>query len=716
MEVGILDPYGKNPNPLTGEPYSDRYREVATGPKGWIHMPFYEKRYEAIKTFKEYQVTLLVSGTGSGKTVLAPKFMLHALDYKGKIAITNPKKIPTESSAHFAAVTLDVEIGTYVSMKFRGSPSNKYSSESNLVYCTDGLILQKLKNDPMLQEYDCVIIDEAHERNTNIDILLMRLKKLCALREDFKLVIMSATINTELFSNYYNELNFGFLDAGSKTYHPVEEIFSPVEYFNVDKDNNIITKPKDYIESIVDVSVQLLRSTDSGDILVFITGVGEAEECCKLLRNKLEDDQTIFCSGLSGNTKGEEKELVVEATKYKEIEGKYYERKIIFATEVAESSITIDGLEYVIETGLVNSSTYDYSKGLERLDRKFISKASHEQRMGRVGRVGPGMCYNMFTKEQYDKLFLKFPISPIMNQDISSDMLDIIMNENYVNSIPKNFRYKNKTLSNQLPVDLESFLRGFIEKPPESTIQSIIDTIYSLNALEELNDQEYQITTIGRVMNTFGTKPEISRMLVESYRRGCRKEITILAAYLEASDFRFDSLFQNKPSSKLQNYKEEMVRYKKSLEVLSDKNGDCISIIKIYNKWNSLDPDDRPIFCKEHFIKHKILKKTKDEVKQYDRKFRQSFRILNELYPSPTVKNIEYEIIRSIASGYYNNLIQRQQKLWKHYKGDSKLSTIDDTSLVKSNRYLKRTNFRYGLYIVYKSIFNNTKYSFITPL
>ena len=167
--IGILDPAGINDNPLTGKPYSQQYKDLA---KIWSTFPAYDKATEIIDSIKNNQVILITSGTGSGKTVLLPKYVLHTFDYKGKIAVTLPKQIIAQSSAEFAAKTLDVTIGKEVGYKFKGSDKKSLNKNTNLLFATDGTIVAKLLNDPYLLEYNAIIIDEAHERSLNIDFLL----------------------------------------------------------------------------------------------------------------------------------------------------------------------------------------------------------------------------------------------------------------------------------------------------------------------------------------------------------------------------------------------------------------------------------------------------------------------------------------------------------------------------------------------------------------
>jgi pre-mRNA-splicing factor ATP-dependent RNA helicase DHX15/PRP43 len=289
--IGILDPEGLQNNPFTNEPYQNLYDDPTREPTDkigtykhfgdfWSKLPMYEKREEAINLIYDNNVVLIVSGTGSGKTVLAPKFALHCMNYQGRIAITNPKRIPTKANTDFSAQHMDVKVGTYIGMKYRDSEKGAYSTDCRLIYCTDGWILQLLQTDPLLMDLDMVIIDEAHERNVNIDLLLLLLKHLVLKRPSFKLIIMSATINTQIFVDYFptSQFKFAMLDAGQKPMFPIKTIYLNKPINKYDANGNIIDD--NYFDVAVDKVVSLLKETDDGDILVFFPKKGDTTEGC----------------------------------------------------------------------------------------------------------------------------------------------------------------------------------------------------------------------------------------------------------------------------------------------------------------------------------------------------------------------------------------------------------------------------------------------------
>jgi pre-mRNA-splicing factor ATP-dependent RNA helicase DHX15/PRP43 len=303
-KIGILDPNANSINPLTNKNYSNKnsYKNLS---KEWSEYPMYKIKDKAIKAINDNQVVLITSGTGSGKTVLTPKFALHTYGYDAKIAITNPKKIPTKDAAEFAAKTLDVKLGEEVGYKYRGSPNNSRSNKTKLLYCTDGYIMNIMKSDPLLKIFDMVIIDEAHERNVNIDLLMVLIKRAMLVRRDLKLIIMSATIDVSKFINYFpkKDFKFEYVESPGKTYYPVEEFNLNKSIYNFDK-NGIIKNMDDIINQAVNTVIYLLLTTGGGsiknnknnknnkqppeDILVFLTSGAELNKACSLLNKKLE--------------------------------------------------------------------------------------------------------------------------------------------------------------------------------------------------------------------------------------------------------------------------------------------------------------------------------------------------------------------------------------------------------------------------------------------
>ena len=789
-EIGILDPQGIQLNPLTGEVYEDIYYNSSKNANdnnptykflsnSWSNYPMYTKRMESIKAIYENQVVLIISGTGSGKTVLTPKFALHALNYQGRIAITNPKRIPSKENALFAARTLGVKLGKEVGLKYKGSDSAHYSAnDAKLIYCTDGYIVAKLESDPMMSDFDCLIIDEAHERNVNIDLLLLLVKGLIKRRPEFKLIIMSATINEKTFIDYFPqpEYKFAFIDAGSIPNKHIEEYFLDTPINKFDENGNLINK--DFIQAGVDRVVKILRETPEGDILVFFTGKGEAQDGMMRLHRELERvnknlDSKIYADILHSGTRKEAQDLLINNKKYKN--NTKFTRKVIFATEVAESSITIKALDYVIDSGLANKNIYYGAKNMVKLEKKYIAKANHRQRKGRVGRMRPGFCYNLFTKKEYDEKFPEYPDAPILTEDISVSVLSFLSNKELVTHINYPFTYPvvanrtkkaiggtankaaNKAANNAtnkatnkaaappslgLGTDLATFLATMIEKPPIDNIERILDRIEALGGIKKTNDRG-EVTDMGRAMAVFGFTPEIGKMIISGYNYHCRDEVANIAAIFEVSEMRMDTIFERFSSrSKDESQKKlEKQKYDKVKKKFASAMGDHISLVNIYRDFFERRYDttnrktgrilkekrgDAKEWCKENYLNYNRLDKVRDAAKQINRKFGKVIQIYRETHPEnkpshifvsapPTISDKKEEnILMAVIQGFYVNLMRKvgDKRYINCFPPDKTTAMLMMDSLYGSIR--ATTNF--AIYSELKSIFGRIGYAFVSKV
>ena len=291
-DIGILDINFKHNNPLTGNPYSSTYKELF---KKIITFPVYQMTKEIIKNIQEYQVLLIEAKTGSGKTVLLPKMALHSLNYKGKIGITLPKQIIVKASSEFSAATLDVEIGTHVGYKYKGTDIS--SADTKLLYMTDGTLVSMLLKDSYIKNFDIIIIDEAHEMNNRTLFLLYLLRETLRLRPEYKLIIMSATIKDKLFENYYKEFKYKKNDVGGGRTFPIETIFleKSLQY------NEIINEGYNKLIKILEIEDPIKPGVH--DVIFFITSANEAFNLCKRLNQDIQKEKNNKCKndlGFSG--------------------------------------------------------------------------------------------------------------------------------------------------------------------------------------------------------------------------------------------------------------------------------------------------------------------------------------------------------------------------------------------------------------------------------
>jgi HrpA-like RNA helicase len=411
---GIYDTEGININPLNGKEYSEQYKQLT---KFWSNLPAYENIDDCIDSIKSNDVILVSSGTGSGKTVLFPKFALHANDYKGKIIVTLPKKLITKSAAEFAAKTLDVELGNQVGYQYKGESIK--SSGTNLLYATDGSIISMIKSDPLIQAIDIILIDEAHERKTQIDILLYLIKNAIIIRKEknmkpLKLIIMSATIEESIFRDYFTNLNYDYVHLSGKPNFPIEEYF--LKDSIMEKSNKYIEVGLEKIEEIVK------KDNNNSDTLFFVTTVKECDDTADKLEYIYNDS---FVMPLYSGIPSSLEEIISNKDKYKEINPNY-RRRIFVATNVAESSLTIDGIVYVIDAGLEVNVIYDASRKINIMNTSFITKAQMAQRKGRAGRTQNGFCYHLYTKEEMEKA-IDYPDPEIKLIDLKNLCLSLLI-------------------------------------------------------------------------------------------------------------------------------------------------------------------------------------------------------------------------------------------------------------------------------------------------
>jgi HrpA-like RNA helicase len=500
--IGIFDPDGKNLNPLNSKPYSNEYKNLA---KFWSGLPAYQMGKQIVETIKSNDIILIKSSTGSGKTILTPRFCLHVNKYKGRIIITLPKKIITKKAAEFAAKTLDIELGEHVGYQFRGD--NLKSSKTILLYSTDGSVISMLKSDPMLKSIDMIIIDEAHERKVNIDLLLYLLKNAIKLRtkselKPLKLIIMSATINEELFKAYYKNFRFEWLELSGTPNHIIESIY--LENSIDIKSNQYLIKCKEIIGKIINK----LNNNDpkyiKGDILFFVCTVSE----CNLISEELSKlYPDCFTMGLYSGFNTELEQYISSPNKFKEL-NKAYKRRLFISTNVAESSLTIDGIVYVIDSGLEINVKFDPIYNTNIMSKNFITQAQMIQRKGRAGRTKPGVCYHLYTQKEQD-LTNKFPIPEIKCIDLKNTCLSLMKmcsdiknnslnNENKKNKennenneINKYKKYKYCNIENTIDMFF-----NFIEPPEEK----FITNGFKFAIFNDLVGDNNKLTKIGRLV------------------------------------------------------------------------------------------------------------------------------------------------------------------------------------------------------------------------
>ena len=567
--IGILDPKGYKNNPLTDKPYTSVYRELGDI---WSTFPVYKKAREHIQDIIDNQVIIITSETGSGKSVLFPKFALHAYKYKGKIGMTLPKQILTKSAAEFAAKTLDVNVGEHIGYIYKGSPAHARGKDPNILYLTDGTVVAMLLNDPKLPMFDCIVVDEIHERKTQIDFLLYLLKKTLSLRPEFKVILMSATIDTSIFKNYYEGYKTKEISISGRT-HPVTSYF-------LDKSIN----PNKILNEGLKIILDILAKDTEGDILFFITSKNEAYTLCKMLYKHIKDSEITsfnpYCIELFAGVDPKKQELAQDKDMYKTINS--YNRKIVVSTNVAESSLTVDGVVYVIDSGLELHGEYDPVNRAKKLDIATITQAQAQQRKGRAGRTRPGICYHLYTKDDMAQM-VPYPQPDIRTSDISSECLRLM-------NIPDMNMKK-----------LINMFTEFIEPPWERYIVSGLNILMQLGAIEK-----NAITELGKKMIKVGSSsPMLSLALVLSKTYTCSYEMVKIVSLIDAINSNIGNLFYQPKREE----KDKLVKLIKIKRKFRHKYGDHHSLLHIYDKF--IKTKNKMEWCNMHMVKYNILSKAK---------------------------------------------------------------------------------------------------------
>ncbi|MCL2519682.1 MAG: ATP-dependent RNA helicase [Spirochaetaceae bacterium] len=510
------------------------------------NFPVYEQKAKILQALQNNQVIIVESPTGSGKTTQLPIILYEAgYTQDGLIGVTQPRRIATLSVCSFIANQLASPVGDLIGYKMRFEDNT--GNRTRLKIMTDGMLLQELKHDPLLSNYNVIIIDEAHERSLNIDFILGLLKSILRERPSFKVVISSATINSAIFSNYFN---FAPVINISAQMYPVAIIYDPIP----SNDDDLLTqKINDLCEHII------LEEERAGDILIFLPGEKLIKQVIKALNNG-KARHKIWTLPLYGMLGKEEQERVFLQT-----EGKV---KIVVSTNIAETSITIDGVTTVIDSGRCKENRYNLNSYTSSLIDTTISKASAGQRRGRAGRTRAGFCYRLYSKESFES-WPDFTLEEIYRTDLAEVVL----------------RMAGLEIK-----DYTSF--DFISKPNVAGIKNAVETLILLGAL----DNAGTLTNIGQTMLAFPLLPRHSRIMVEAMLSypDVLSECAIVTAFLSTN-----SPFLLPPDE------EEEARF--SHQSFKSDKGDFMSYLNLYAKYEACTVHKRTDFCGRYYLDQKTM-------------------------------------------------------------------------------------------------------------
>ncbi|KAG5675858.1 hypothetical protein PVAND_005726 [Polypedilum vanderplanki] len=515
-------------------------------------LPVYPFRDDLIRAIEEHQVLIIEGETGSGKTTQIPQYLYEAGFTKDgkKIGCTQPRRVAAMSVAARVAQEMGVKLGNEVGYSIRFEDCT--SERTVIKYMTDGTLHREFLSEPDLASYSVMIIDEAHERTLHTDILFGLVKDIARFRSDLKLLISSATLDAEKFSSFFDDA-------------PIFRI--PGRRFPVDI---YYTKAPeaDYIDACVVSILQIHATQPLGDILVFLTGQEEIETCQEILTDRVKR---------LGSKIKELLILPIYANLPSDMQAKIFEptppnaRKVVLATNIAETSLTIDNIIYVIDPGFAKQNNFNSRTGMETLMVVPISKASANQRAGRAGRVAAGKCFRLYTAWAYQHELEENTIPEIMRINLGNAVLML----------------KALGINDLLHFD-------FLDPPPSETLVLALEQLYALGAL----NHHGELTKMGRRMAELPVEPMMSKMLLASEKYKCSEEIVTIAAMLSVNGAIF-----YRP-------KDKIIHADTARKNFNHINGDHLSLLNVYNQW--VESDYSTQWCYENFIQYRSMKRARD--------------------------------------------------------------------------------------------------------
>ncbi|KAJ0038925.1 hypothetical protein Pint_23699 [Pistacia integerrima] len=555
------------------------------------YLPIYSVRDELLQVIRENQVVVVVGETGSGKTTQLTQF-LHEDGYttNGVVGCTQPRRVAAMSVAKRVSEEMETELGDKVGYAIRFEDVT--GPNTIIKYMTDGVLLRETLKDSDLDKYRVIVMDEAHERSLSTDVLFGILKKVVARRRDFKLIVTSATLNAEKFSNFFGSVPIFHIPG--RTF-PVNVLYSK-------------TPCEDYVEAAVKQAMTIHITSSPGDILIFMTGQDEIEAACHALAERMEQ--------LVSTTKREVSKLEILPIYSQlpaDLQAKIFQkaeegaRKCIVATNIAETSLTVDGIYYVIDTGYGKMKVYNPKMGMDALQVFPVSRAAADQRAGRAGRTGPGTCYRLYTESAYLNELLPSPVPEIQRTNLGNVVLLL----------------KSLKVDNLLDFD-------FMDPPPADNILNSMYQLWVLGALNNVGG----LTDLGWKMVEFPLDPPLAKMLLMGEQLGCLDEVLTIVSMLSVPSVFF------RPKDRAE--ESDAAREKFFVQ-----ESDHLTLLYVYQQWK--EHQYRGDWCSDHYLHVKSLRKAR-EVRS------QLLDILKTLKIPLTSSGHDYDIVRkAICSAYFHN-------------------------------------------------------------
>lgn len=517
-------------------------------------LPIYKLKRELMQAMTNNQILVVIGETGSGKTTQMTQYLVElGVSKHGIVGCTQPRRVAAVSVAKRVAEEFGCALGEQVGYSIRFEDVT--SSETIIKYMTDGMLMREYLADNDLNRYAALMLDEAHERTIHTDVLFGLLKDLCRRRPDLKIIVTSATLDAEKFSNYF--FQSPIFTIPGRTF-PVEILYTK-------------EPESDYLDAAMITVMQIHLSEPAGDILVFLTGQEEIDTCCETLYTRMQ---------ALGDLAPELIILPVYSALPSEMQSRIFEpappgaRKCVIATNIAEASLTIDGIYYVVDPGFSKQKAFNPKLGMDSLVVTPISQASARQRAGRAGRTGPGKCYRLFTEHAFKTEMLPTNIPEIQRTNLGNVVLQL----------------KAMGINDLLGFD-------FMDPPPVATLVGALESLYALGAL----DEEGLLTRQGRKMAEFPLEPNLSKMLILSVDMGCSEEILTITSMLSVENPFY------RPKDKQAQADMRKAKFHQA-------EGDHLTLLTVYNGWEA-SRFSNP-WCFENFIQARSMRRAQDVRKQ----------------------------------------------------------------------------------------------------
>lgn len=556
-------------NPWTGRAYSPRYQSIL---QTRLKLPVYQFQSQMLDAVAANQIVVVEGETGSGKTTQIPQFLVEAgYSYPGKscVACTQPRRVAATSIAARVAEEMDVTLGGTVGYTIRFEDVSD-PHETVLKFLTDGMLLREAMNDPLLSRYSVIVLDEAHERTLATDVLMGLLMEVLPQRTkgskhgELKVVVMSATLDAEKFRNYFH--GAPLLKVPGRTY--------PVEVFYTAEPE------RNYVEAAVRTAIQIHKCEGPGDILVFLTGEQEIEQACEEIRAGAADMGSeapeLVVYPLYSSLPPAAQRKIFSAAPGPKVVGGSPGRKVVVSTNIAETSLTIDGIVYVIDPGFSKQKVYNPRIRVESLLVSPISRASARQRSGRAGRTRPGKCFRLYTEQSFYNDLQETSYPEILRSKMSNVVL---------------------TLKKLGIDDLVHF--DFMDPPAPETLMRALEVLNYLGAL----DDEGDMTELGRQMAELPLDPQLSKMLIVSPDYNCSEEIVSIVAAMSVPQ-----IFM-RPRESAKAADEAKAQF-------VDATSDHITLLNAYATYESVGVSERKQWCWDNFINDRSIQSAESVKKQ----------------------------------------------------------------------------------------------------